>query len=197
MKKLKLFKNLYEYLLFFAAEVFKIIEGLINPLNSKSYILNSRNGGGFTLIELVISISILVILAAVGGINLLNYRLRRGLESDAQKISSALREVRNRSVTQLDGNQWGVHFENPTGTADFYQTFYGASYASGTASGNKITLSNGIIFLDPVSNGFKDIIFLKVSGLPVFGISSALVIGLISGSASTTINIDAQGKVSY
>ncbi|MBI2591417.1 MAG: prepilin-type N-terminal cleavage/methylation domain-containing protein, partial [Candidatus Brennerbacteria bacterium] len=64
MKKLKLFKNLYEYLLFFAAEVFKIIEGLINPLNSKSYILNSRNNGQ-ALVEILVGLSIGAILIGV------------------------------------------------------------------------------------------------------------------------------------
>ena len=150
---------------------------------------------GFSLIEVITALAILVIMGSVAFLGLYNYRLRRGLEWDVQKISAAIREARNRSVTQLDGNQWGVHFENPTSTPDFYQVFFGASYATGTPTGNRITLNNGIVFLNPSSSSSEDIIFSKVSGLPVSAISVA--IGLISGSASTTINIDGQGKVSY
>ena len=150
---------------------------------------------GFSLIEVITALAILVIMGSVAFLGLYNYRLRRGLEWDAQKIVAALRESRNRSVTQLDGQQWGVHFENPTSTPDFYQVFYCVSYGSCTPTGNRIILNPGVIFLEPPSTNGKDISFLKVSGLPVS--ASSVAIELASGAASTTINIDSQGRVSF
>lgn len=150
------------------------------------------------MLEVITALAILVIIGSVAFLGLYNFRLRRGLEWDAQKIAAALREARNRSVTQLNGSQWGVHFENPTSTPDFYQVFSGTSYATGTPSGNRILLNNGIVFLDPSVSEGKDFIFFKVSGNITTSVPPAVVkIGLSSGAASTTINIDAQGKVSY
>lgn len=106
-----------------------------------------------------------------------------------------IRETMGRSRTQESGNQWGVHFDNPTGAGnDFYQIWYGASYAGGTIA-ERVNLSPGLNFTDPAAGASKDAVFSKTTGLPT--VSSTIVIQSSATSASGTIQIDTQGQVSY
>ncbi|MDP3991819.1 MAG: type II secretion system protein, partial [Candidatus Colwellbacteria bacterium] len=91
---------------------------------------------GFTLIELLIVTAITLILAAVVFSNYAGIREKKILDVEADKVVSIIREVMERSKSQAEGNQWGVHFENPVGEgADFYEIWNGASYpGSGTTT---------------------------------------------------------------
>ncbi len=53
----------YQDLILLTIEVSKMINGLVKSLNTKFYILNS--GGGFTVVELMVSMALFVVLAAL------------------------------------------------------------------------------------------------------------------------------------
>lgn len=148
----------------------------------------------FTLIEFLIVVGILAGISTAIALNLVNIRSERNLELDVRKLVATLHETKNRSVTQQDSNQWGVHFENSTSSVDFYQVFYGASYASGTVV-SRTNLNSGVSFLEPAEGMTEDVIFAKITGLP--DAPKSVTIEATSGSASTTISINAQGVVSY
>ena len=79
------------------------------------------NNKGFTLIELLIVIAIFGVLAAAISSNFFGTRNRIVFENQVTKITADLQATRERSRVQENSSQWGVHFENPTGTsADFY-----------------------------------------------------------------------------
>lgn len=146
------------------------------------------------MIEFLIVVGILAGISTAIALNLVNIRSERNLDLDARKLVATLHETKNRSVTQQDSNQWGVHFENSTSSIDFYQVFYGASYASGTVV-SRANLSSGVRFLTPADGMTEDVIFAKITGLP--DAPKSVTIETTSGSASTTVSINAQGVISY
>src|SRR3989344_8198221 len=75
---------------------------------------------GFTIIEIMLVIGIIVALAVVGVLNLTGRRGQTEFDSTVRQISALLRDAQVRSVAQASDKGWGVHFENSTTTAPFY-----------------------------------------------------------------------------
>ncbi len=96
---------------------------------------DKKNFRGFTLIELLIVITILAVIGAVAFISLSGRRGTADLTSTSQQIVATLREAQNRSVTQMQGVSWGVHFANPTNTSPFYALF-SSTYGPTTTAGS-------------------------------------------------------------
>lgn len=152
-------------------------------------------GSAFTLIELLIVVSILAILATVGIMNLYSHRSRQDLGFRAREIVTVLRNAQDRSISQEDGARWGVYFENPSSGTDFYELFSGPSYVSGTIF-SKNTLSSYVQFDIPAANSSTTIIFSPITGLPTA--SATIKISLVGDStASSTIIINSNGKINF
>lgn len=150
---------------------------------------------GFTLIELLIVAGIMLILAAVVFSNYTELREKRTLETEANKLTARVREVMERSRSQADGSQWGVHLANPSGDGnDFYEIWKGSSYASSTIT-EKIPFETSLKFSDPADGSSKDVIFSKATGLPTM--SSTIVIQSLGGGGTATININSVGRIDY
>ncbi|MGC8851941.1 MAG: pilus assembly FimT family protein, partial [Minisyncoccia bacterium] len=100
----------------------------------------------FTLMELLITIAITSVLA-VGGVGFyVSHQKVKILENTAQGIANYLRYAQQKSVSQEQGLQWGVHFENPTSGSDFYALYTGITYTSPVETKY---LPTGIIFTTP------------------------------------------------
>lgn len=155
---------------------------------------------GFTLIEFLITVAILVTVAVIGGLNLFGYYSRQNLELTINEITALIRDAQNRSLTQQDGNadsqgdQWGVHFENAS--QDSVKLFCcGSSYAAGTLV-SVYVLRASTQFTDPGEGNSKDIVFRKITGLPFT--SATIKISLVNNSsASSTITINGNGVIQY
>lgn len=149
--------------------------------------------GGYTLIELLIVLGIGVILGTVGFINYTGYGSERRLEGVVDGIAATLRHTQSRSVAQEDGKQWGVHFENPSSGADFYQIFSGDTWAAGTREVRR-PLGRPVVFVAPTTGNSIDVIFTKRTGT-----TTAATITLALSSATTTtqksITVNAQGNI--
>lgn len=163
--------------------------------------LKLKTQKGFTLIELLISVGLLIIIAVVSVINLVGYRSRLDLDNASQEIIIVLRDAQNRSIsqeatsTQGSGGRWGVHFENPATSTDFYDLFWGATYATGTIV-SRAALSSSIQFDTPVSGSSSTVIFSPVTGLP--NASTTIKISTVSNTAvSSTITINTNGQIQY
>ncbi len=154
---------------------------------------NSRSG--FTLVELLISITIMVILAGVSFINVVNYKNRQEITSNVQEIVTVLRSAQDRSLSQEGGSRWGIHFENPAEAMDFYELFRGISYSSGIVVSRSV-LSSDIQFDSPAAGSSSTVIFSPITGLPdaVINIKISL---MGSPSVSSTITVSSNGKISY
>ena len=150
---------------------------------------------GFSLIEMLIAIVIIVILSLVLRANLRPATNRDNLNFTTEKIVASLRDAQTRSVAKTAGAVWGVHLQNST-TSPFFSTFKG-SY-SATSGLSRYPLPFGVQFVTSsiAQGGALDVTFAKLSGLPLA--SSSIVLKLVSGGtvvATSGITISARGLI--
>ncbi|MHB9019581.1 MAG: pilus assembly FimT family protein [Minisyncoccota bacterium] len=120
---------------------------------------------GFTLIELLIALGITTILGGIGTASYFNYQTIQVIDSAANELSGTLRDAYQRAVSQDNSSAWGVYVVNtPDETNDYYELFYGDSYATGTVL-VRYNLANGLEFLVPTEGTSKEILFAKSTGL--------------------------------
>jgi len=147
---------------------------------------------GFTMLELLIVIGITATLSVVSVGFYINQQKAKLLELTAQEIASYLKYTQQKSVSQEQGLQWGVHFDNPTSGSDFYALYTGTTYSSPIETKY---LPAGIIFTTPATGNSANISFNKLTGTNYSGTSQSLVIQSTSNSATTTISVFSQGLI--
>ncbi len=149
---------------------------------------------GFTLLELLISIAILVALASGAALQLANFQRNAAIEGAAKDAVSSLRLAHDRAMLGEDGNAdgagdpWGIRFAN--GAFDAYETFYGAAYNAGTVK-ETIYLPSPAAFSSPAEGNNTDIIFTKLSGT-----TTGATISITDSAQTRTITVDASGRIS-
>ena len=149
----------------------------------------------FTIIELIITVSLIAIIASVGFVNLVGYRERQSVKLASSGLVAVLRDAQNRSISEEQGVRWGVHLENPAGSANFYDLFPGACYSTSSIAGRAI-LSSGVVFGSIASGASTTIIFSTLTGFP--SASATIIISLASNnSVSSTITISSNGTIQY
>jgi prepilin-type N-terminal cleavage/methylation domain-containing protein len=153
---------------------------------------------GFTLIEIMVTLAIIVVVAVVTTLNLASNRNKRTLDSTTQQVATLLRQAESNSLAQNQNASWGVHFDNITSTAAFYELFYSfnASYASSTKVGHYV-LPSGICYAtSSIAVGSStDIIFNGLSGAPSASTSITLQL-MVGGGCGTATSSGASGSVS-
>lgn len=170
----------------------RLIRRAFQPFSFSAFQLN----GGFTLIEILITIGIIAVVSTVGFLSLFGYRGRQDLDLTTQEIVITLRNAQDRSISQeIDAGRFGVHFENPSSAEDFYDLFSGTTYATGTII-SKNSLRSTMQFSDPTSGNNKDVIFTPVNGLP--NASTTITISLKRDSSILkNIIINTNGRINY
>lgn len=144
---------------------------------------------GYTLIELLIVLSIIAALGVIGTIDYANYRSQQGFVTVRANIVTVLRTAQLRAIAQEDSQPWGVYFSNLGST--FYQVFKGSDYLTGTPVENKRFLGRGISFAQPATNATSQVVFAKRTGLP----TAPLTVKIALRGATSTITINAQGNI--
>lgn len=152
-----------------------------------------NKSAGFTLIELMIVIAITAIIV-VGSYSIIgfNFKSQSELELTAREIVSVLRNAQDRSMSQEDGVQWGVYFENTDRDNGFYVLYKGAT----TTVVSKKNLRSNIEFFDPSVGGNKDVGFSLMTGMPTSAVD--IIFNLKNNpSILTTITINSNGQIQY
>jgi len=147
---------------------------------------------GFTLIELLIVIGITATISTLGVSIYVNQQKAHLLETTAQEITNYLRYAQQKSVSQEQGLQWGVHFENPASGSDFYALYTGTTYSSPRETKY---LPAGIEFQTPSSSNSVNISFTKLAGLNYSGVEQELIIELTSNQIARVIRATANGLI--
>jgi len=147
---------------------------------------------GFTLVELLIVIGITAALSVVGVGFYVNQQKAKILENTAQEIANYLHYVQQKSVSQEQGLQWGVHFENPTSGSDFYALYTGTTYSSPIETKY---LPAGIEFQTPSSGNSVNTSFSKLTGLNYSEAEQEIIIRLISNQIARVIRTTANGLI--
>jgi prepilin-type N-terminal cleavage/methylation domain-containing protein len=136
---------------------------------------------GFTLIEILITITILSIIGGIGVVSLSNYKNRHSFDLDTTNVLEVLRSAQNKAILGERGTSWGVKF---TSYADggYYELFSGSGYATSSVSLHQ-TLTGTTRFSSPSSGFSKTVVFAKTSGKS----DSAHSI-VLRGAATNSIN---------
>lgn len=151
-----------------------------------------KKSAAFTLMELLIVIGITIVLAGIGISSYVGQQRAKLLESTTQEIVGYLRYAQQKSIAQEQGEQWGIHFENPASGNDFYALYTGTTYSSSIETRY---LPSGIIFTTPATENSVNVSFNKLTGTNYSGTSQSLVIQLTTSSATTTISVSSQGLI--
>ena len=156
---------------------------------------------GFTLVELIVVIGIMIVVGAIVFSNLAGRRSDTDLTATVQQVTTLLRQAQSDAVSQkngaVSGNAWGVHFANTTATAPFYALFAGA-YATSTVVSQYILPSTVAYQTSTLASGATlDVIFSPISGAPSVSTSIGFYMPKNNTAFSSTILIAPSGEVSY
>ena len=163
----------------------------MNKINIKFEKISKR---GFTIFELLITVSVAVIIGTIGLISFSNVRFYQDLKLTTQEMAVVLRNAQDRAISQESGSGWGVYFQNPSSGDSFYELFSGASYPGTAVSRN--FLRSRIKFENPPINSSLTVIFSPISGLPNSPATIKIFLSSDS-SASSTIIVGGNGKIEY
>lgn len=92
---------------------------------------------GFTFIELLTVIGILIVLTAMSIPAFRSFQKESDLTNTTEKIINTLRFAQNKTLASEESSQWGVWFSTPT-TSQEYILFKGESYISRDSSYDEI-----------------------------------------------------------
>jgi prepilin-type N-terminal cleavage/methylation domain-containing protein len=153
---------------------------------------------GFTLVELIVVIALIIASGAVVFANLAGRRSTTDLTAATQQIGVLLRQAQSDAVEQESDVAWGVHFANPTGTAPFYALFT-TSYSAGTVVGTPYLLPTTVAYTTSTlaAGATLDVIFSPISGASSVSTSIGLYMPGQSAAFSSAISISPSGEISY
>jgi type II secretory pathway pseudopilin PulG len=147
--------------------------------------------GGFTLLELILVIGIIIILATASFGIYQNYVSSVQFNAAREDIISNLKMTRESAMGGMYSDNWGINYVNAGG---YYKIFYTPTTFSSasTVITQPVYLPSGISFTNPsVAAGSSTIIFTNTTGTTT---TSSISI-TDSSNNSTTINITPSGTV--
>lgn len=151
---------------------------------------------GFTLIELVVVIGILVIVSVVTLVNLVGRKTQASLIATTQQVATLLRQAQNDATEQEGDVLWGVYFSNATATTPFYAIFT-TSYSTGTVVNRYLLPTNVAYRTSTLATGAStSVTFSPISGSA--SASTSISFYMPGQSAySSTIYIASSGEITY
>ncbi len=146
-------------------------------------IQNLKQSGGFTFLEVLVTIGILGGLLAVGLPIGWDFSQRYQFDSEAGLFISILESARNSAMVNLRESSHGVYI-----ASDKFVIFQGSSYAFRDASRDRnFSRSGGVVISGP-----SEIVFAALAGTTTV---SAFDISYSQGSV--TINVNSEGTIIY
>ncbi len=144
---------------------------------------------GFTLIEILVSVAVMVIivLVVVGGLR--SFRQSADLNRAADGVMASLRDGRLRTIESKDASIWGVHVESSRVTL-----FKGVTFSEGAADNAIFNLPSAVTLSWSLQGGGSDVKFNRIRGdTDQYG---TLTLTLTADSSKTrTITIRSAGLV--
>ena len=150
---------------------------------------------GFSIPELLIVITIIVIVAVRGTLSLIGFWRAQQPIAAVRSMAAALRDVEQRSVAQEGGKYWGVRFDVLPGR-DRYVLFSVAatSTLAGYATSSETFMPSVVQFTEPASAS-STVLFDKITGEMVSVSCPSPVASTTITAATNTIRIYCNGKI--
>ncbi|MBI3633948.1 MAG: type II secretion system protein [Candidatus Vogelbacteria bacterium] len=143
---------------------------------------------GFTLVEIIIVVGILLTLATITITALSKFSQFTALSKDTEKIVSLLNRARSDTISSKNDVRYGVHFESTKAVL-----FAGDSYVSNTMTNEVVTvLPTATIRSVTLNGGGSNVLFDRLTGAT--SESGNIIISLLgSGANSRQITISSNG----
>ncbi|TSC72650.1 MAG: hypothetical protein G01um101438_367 [Parcubacteria group bacterium Gr01-1014_38] len=159
-----------------------------------------RASGGFTLIEMVVTLAILVAMLALASPFLLSFHTRGLLDDAAEQISQDLRRAQSLAIAGegsdgVSGRKHGVYIKdtNLPGNWEGWVLFTGVLYTDGAASNEVHVLPTTVDLVSAtLAGGGSTIVFAERTGRT----ADTGSIVLRSGSEQVTLTVNSAGRVS-
>lgn len=146
---------------------------------------------GFTVLEVVISLAIVVVLATVIVSVFSAFNRAQSLDGATEVVVSLVQEARTLTLASREGMVYGIHFATTSVTL-----FAGSVYTEGASENDVYELSDAIeISAITLSGGGSDVVFERLSGKT--DESGTVTLSAVADpNRSRTITIDPTGLVS-
>ena len=162
--------------------------------NSCKYHGDSRSQVGFTLLELVLVVAIILLLATssapIYGIFFTSTQLN---EASAMLVQD-IRQAREYAVARVNNSEHGVFFEINSPGNDRYVVFQGPSYALRTANFDRIVELEAAMFFETTLQD-NEIVFSAGKGEPIDLTEGSVTIMHSGQEASKVIDVNSLGRV--
>lgn len=123
-------------------------------------ILKGMRSSGFSLLEILIAVFIIIMLATAAVFSFGSLRNSTSVSTTAGQIVSALQLARSQTVSGVNDTNFGVHFET-----NQYVLFEGTTYDSNAASNEVYPLSDSVeINTITLSGGGSEVVFDRIEG---------------------------------
>lgn len=148
-----------------------------------------QNQRAFTLMELLLVISIMMAILFMPFYFFKGMRQRNALEQDVASLTALARNARLLSVVSKNATQFGIHLTSSEATL-----FEGSTYVAGGVNERKVTFSDEVYMSGySLNQGSPDILFSRLTGnTQNYG---TITLSLKDNSTSTTITILPTGVV--
>ena len=117
------------------------------------------NEKGFTLVELLVVITIVVVLGGIAAVSFNTSRNVRDLQTSAQNTLAVIRLAQSKTLAGENDSSWGVHVQSNQITLFAGDTSGGATFTQSYALPPSIEITNIAL-----NGGGSDIIFNRVTG---------------------------------
>lgn len=144
-----------------------------------------RRRAGFTLIEMLLSVTMIGMIAGISLPVYVSFQARNELATTSSAVVEMLRRAQNYARTGLNDSQWGVSIASNSATL-----FKGTSYASRDVAYDEILTLPGSLS----ASGLGEVVFAELTGVP----STTGAITLASSTNDIDVlTLNAKGMVSY
>ncbi len=145
---------------------------------------------GFTIIEIVIVLSILIVLILVAIPFFQSFSVSHQLETNTQDILNTLRRAQSAAMGSKENSKFGVYFT--TGSPASLTFFRGDSYASRDPEYDEVYTLPQTISLSLNIGGGSEIIFGKLKGAP--NVTGTVTLTSVNNE-TRTLNINQVGRI--
>lgn len=119
-----------------------------------------RREAGFTAIETLTAVVILVVLLIITIVSFTLFRQERDLGGATEGLTSTLEQARSQTLASQNQTAYGVHLE-----AGRYVLFEGGAYVAGAATNQAFTLPSSIELSGwGLAGGGADVVFERLTG---------------------------------
>jgi len=152
--------------------------------------MNLRNKKGFTLVELLVAIAIMVLMISIGVVTFVSSKNASNLNSYTDGIISSLEQARGNALSGKGGSSYGIKFTTNTLT---HTLFTGSTYSSSATTNVVTQIGTGYTLTTNLTGSSNTIVFSRLTGVP----SATGTITLLqqATSKSKIITIGTQGNI--